>query len=1626
MHKRVRHALAATMAAAALALSCWGGASSPAAAYAETTNVALNKQVTVSQAPYDTLSARALVDGDHATRWSAEAEPTQWAYVDLGSATKVSQVKLWWESDAEYAVDFNIYVSDSTTDWGTPAKAVTGAKGATSEVTLDKPVSGRYVKLEITKVSNYPNVSCGEMEVYGEGSTAPAPEPQNLALKKTTKANVDYNKGESGDRAVDGKKDNGKTDRWMTETDPTAEKPLWVYVDLGKSETIKYLDIYWEGNGNHAVDFKVYASDSTDAWGEPIVAKVGNDQDRNSITLEKPATGRYVKLEISKENSGWGASCMEFEVWNEVPPAPDKQPADYLNDITVDPVTADTKTLSYHLPEAPAGYEITYNGTDYEQVIDTDGTIYHPISTVKVKASFKISNTADAADYAFREIEVEVPGTMTAPAGANPAPKILPELREWVGGTGVFANARRVVWADVSLKEMAEQFASDYATVTGKTLTVVEGTGASSGDILFTLTDDTSLGLKDEGYLLAATAQSITVTAEQVAGANWGGKTILQGMKQAGNATFPVGTSRDYPLYRVRGLILDVGRKTFTLDWLKQMTQEMAWYKMNDFQVHLNDNLIPLENYTNAGEDAMQAYSGFRLESDIKKGGNNGLNQADLTSTDVWYSKADFKEFIEQSKALGVNIVPEIDTPAHSLALTKVRPDLRYGTNGRQNDHLDLRGDKFEQSLAFVTSIFNEYVKGGKGAVFAGADVIHVGADEYNVGTNAESSPLYRKFVNEMFDYAYENGHTPRVWGSLSQYTTGDAIHTGGENGKPRAQINLWNWGYANMDKMYEMGFDLIDCNDGHFYIVPNAGYYYDYLNDDICYNNALNNIGSVTIPAGDPQIAGGAFAVWNDMCDMLENGMSEYDVYDRISNSLGLFAANGWGKGALTTAQAKERAGELADAPSTNFGYEAKATEDGVFAQWNMDDLTDASGMGRDLVATDAAIERADGRSALKLGGGSSYAEVKDGALTTLGLGNDLRVKVKRTSASTDDQILFESAYGTIKAVQGDTGCVGITRENRDYSFNYTLPVNEWVELEIKNEFELTHLYVNGELVDTIGSHDLKSVKATCMLPVGRIGSAEHAFVGYVDDVRLTTQAAAGEGFNSTMELDHAVISAEAVLADRDVPGLRALLDQAYGLFKQVNPDKEQIAALIRQIDELLRATDYEKADYRRVEAYLQLQPADDGQFADLFTDESLARTQAVAAMIRPDLPAGMQDTVDGYERALVAALDALELKDGGELAFIDPATLTAAASDSQADGSDPANVLDGDVGTIWHSNWNITSGEHWLSLASKTPMSVNGIVYTPRQTGTNGNIQQYRIEVSTDGTTFKQVADGTLEVKGTDPITLSFDQQDAVRAVRLVWVKGLNGNAAAAEIRLLDAAAAPDYERLQAVIDAAEAVSRGEEPARFSDATWDAMQQKLAEAKACVKDQTGDIESVYALSGELAKSVVSLRLDEVPAPDPDPDPDETTFTVTIDDRVPGHEDVVLTVKKGDKVPVQPDPELAGWAFGGWYADGRDGGWQHAWSFDDPVTSDLRLTAKWTQAGGGSGGTGNGGSGGTDNGGSGVTPDAPSSAQGPAGGSTGALPHTGDGALVSVCAAAAVAAASAGVGVALRRRNQG
>lgn len=88
---------------------------------------------------------------------------------------------------------------------------------------------------------------------------------------------------------------------------------------------------------------------------------------------------------------------------------------------------------------------------------------------------------------------------------------------------------------------------------------------------------------------------------------------------------------------------------------------------------------------------------------------------------------------------MGVAVVPEFDTPAHSLALTKVRPDLAMKDKSvaRHWDHLDL-DSMYDESLAFTQSIFNEYMNGDD-PVFDQNTTVNVGTMNMMVSTQKTS-----------------------------------------------------------------------------------------------------------------------------------------------------------------------------------------------------------------------------------------------------------------------------------------------------------------------------------------------------------------------------------------------------------------------------------------------------------------------------------------------------------------------------------------------------------------------------------------------------------------------------------------------------------------------------------------------------------------------------------------------------------------------------------------------------------------------------------------------------------------------------------------------------------------------
>ncbi|MDD6066003.1 MAG: family 20 glycosylhydrolase [Firmicutes bacterium] len=754
---------------------------------------------------------------------------------------------------------------------------------------------------------------------------------------------------------------------------------------------------------------------------------------------------------------------------------------------------------------------------DYEQVIGTDGTICTPLTDKDVNVEFQV--TDEAGNIQKKEVTIAVPGSHMPMDSENAKPAVIPELAEWAGGKGDFSiqERSRIVIAPgdkETLDDMAEEFSKDYKEITGNDISIIYGTekDTKAGDFYFALTSDSSFGLGDEGYY-SEIGDVIQTKSETSTGAYWATRTFLQILKQNGT-TIPKGTIRDYPKYKVRGIILDVGRKPTELDTIKDIVANMSWYKMNDLQIHLSDNLIFLEDYwekdnQTAMEKSFEAYSAFRLESSVtNKEGETA------TSKDLYYTKEEFRSLIQDSRKIGVKIVPEIDVPAHALAFTKVFPEyalMKMNTSNTRRpltDHLDLSNPG---STELVKSIFDDYIDGDE-PVFDEDTIIHIGADEYT-----DSASYYRTFVNDMKDYLTEKNRKMRMWGGLTWIKGSPEVRGEG------VQINIWSKDWAHPAEMYNLGFDLINCLDSQVYIVPAAGYYFDYLNPQMLYDSWEANVFpsvNVTIPAGDPQMIGGAYALWNDSIDTRCNGISDYDVFDRIFQPMAAMSEKLWGEaGDKTYDEFKKISAKVLTAPGTN-PYCIILGKGSSYIKYTFDVKTDGgeiryedkSGNGYHPVSY-CNVSSAEGKegSALKLNGSGSYISTP---LKKAPAGSSISFWIKKLAGGSDDeQILFETsaALGTyaIKAVQKNTGKVGFSREGYDYSFDYTLPEDEWVYLTIKGNKDSAELYVNGSF-QSLASMDNQTKSAyrlaTLTIPIQRIGSAgENGFVGLIDGLMLS-----------------------------------------------------------------------------------------------------------------------------------------------------------------------------------------------------------------------------------------------------------------------------------------------------------------------------------------------------------------------------------------------------------------------------------------------------------------------------------------------------------------------------------------
>lgn len=635
-------------------------------------------------------------------------------------------------------------------------------------------------------------------------------------------------------------------------------------------------------------------------------------------------------------------------------------------------------------------------------------------------------------------------------------PQVIPSLQNWKARKGKLelSETGKIIVAPEAeslLKETAEIVAKDLKDMFGWNYQVISGK-PEKYSIYLSLRNSLS-PLKEEGYEMDINNR-VTIEASTVKGVFWGTRTLLQMLHNQPSGIMQ-GQTSDYPQYSHRGMMIDVARKFFTIDYLKDYIKILSFYKMNELQIHLNDNGF-VEFFDN---DWKKTYAAFRLESDCFPG---------LTAKDGSYTKEEFRDLQKMAARYGINIIPEIDVPAHSLAFTHYNPNLAADKKEYGMDHLDLYK---KEVYNFLDTLFNEYLAGDE-PVFLGPD-IHIGTDEYNL----KEAEQFRYFTDYYLKYVSGYGKNPRLWGSLKHMKGDTPVHLKGKT------VNAWNYNWMDMETALKEGAKVINTCDAFLYIVPSVNYYHDFLEYKWLYEKwSPRMMKKGEMIEYSPNLSGAMFAVWNDR---VGNGISQQDVHIRTFPAMQVIAEKLW-KG--------ENTGNI---PFDTFENLCKRTPEAP---------------GINLQA------RVDGRKELTPYGEEISLQDNDSILTSvseIGYPYAVEFEIRPNAKANIDAVVFKGPHSVFITNWQNTGKFAFRRDGYEFVFHaYRLPVETWTKVRIEGDKKGTSLYINGKLQERLEgrigvSYNLKAQKKdsiwyqeTLIFPLQQIGDRQMGFKGLIKNI--------------------------------------------------------------------------------------------------------------------------------------------------------------------------------------------------------------------------------------------------------------------------------------------------------------------------------------------------------------------------------------------------------------------------------------------------------------------------------------------------------------------------------------------
>lgn len=163
----------------------------------------------------------------------------------------------------------------------------------------------------------------------------------------------------------------------------------------------------------------------------------------------------------------------------------------------------------------------------------------------------------------------------------------------------------------------------------------------------------------DEAYRLSVSNKGIKVEATTERGVYWALQTLRQLENKKGKRSSFTGCEIvDWPAFRIRGFMQDVGRSYISMDELKREIEILSRFKINVFHWHLTEN------------------QAWRLESKIFPMLNDSTNITRMPGK--YYTLKEARELVDFCKKHQVLLIPEIDMPGHSAAFIRTfRHDMQ-------------------------------------------------------------------------------------------------------------------------------------------------------------------------------------------------------------------------------------------------------------------------------------------------------------------------------------------------------------------------------------------------------------------------------------------------------------------------------------------------------------------------------------------------------------------------------------------------------------------------------------------------------------------------------------------------------------------------------------------------------------------------------------------------------------------------------------------------------------------------------------------------------------------------------------------------------------------------------------